>query len=320
MIGEPGIYTDIDEKTYHGDPCPTPSLSASVARVLFRQSPGHAWWAHPRLNRSKALEIEQSTKTQGMGSALHKLILGKGRPIKVLRYDNFLTNAAKAARDAAVAAGETPLLGKDMERAEVIAEAASRAIATKTVAPLFGADNGDAEVTLAWQEHNGIWCRSRIDWLPHVARQGGHITVLDLKTTGKSAHEDEWQKSLFDFGGDIQSAFYSRGLKRLIPGVRGVDFLFVVIEQEEPYAVNVCRVGNEALEYAHETVDLAIREWGECLKRGTALEHWPFYGDDVATIDPPVWRAAGGELLRLRMKSRIARWQAPLNPDKAQAA
>jgi hypothetical protein len=111
-----------------------------------------------------------------------------------------------------------------------------------------------------------------------------------------------------------------RGLRALIPGVRTVEFLFVVIEQEEPCAVNVCKVSNEGLAHARDTVELAVQSWGECLRRGTSLEHWPFYEDDVAIIDPPAWRAMGSELLRLRMKNRIAEWQRPLNPDKAQAA
>ncbi len=116
---------------------------------------------------------------------------------------------------------------------------------------------------------------------------------------------------MFDFGGDIQAAFYERGLRKLIPNVRTVDFRFVVIEQTPPYALSLCRISNEALEYAKDTVGLAIRTWGELLKRGTNLEDWPFYDTETAVIDPPFWRAAGGELLRMRMLNRMAEWQRP---------
>lgn len=317
MITEPGIYTDIPEREYHADPCPTPSLSASIIKVLDKESPGHAWSEHPRLNRTKALEIEHSTKTQGMGTALHKLILGKGRPLKILNFDDFRTAAARTARDTAIGNGETPLLAKEMDRAEVIAEAARRRIAKSRFAHLFGADQGDAEVTLVWREKNGIYCRSRIDWLPHTARAGGHITVIDIKTTEMSANPTEWQRTMFDFGGDIQDAFYKRGLRQLIPGVRSVDFIFTVIEQKPPYAVSFCEVSGETFENAKDTVDLAIKSWGALLERGTDLDQWPLYEDAVEQIDPPIWRKTASEMRRLRMQHRIAEWQRPLEGKAA---
>ena len=312
MITEPGLYTDVDEKTYHSDPCPAPSLSSSIIKVLDRQSPGHAWWEHPRLRPGKALEIEQSTRTQGTGTVLHKLILGRGRPIKVLHFDDFRTNAAKAARDTAIANGETPILEKHYEAAEEVAERARARISASRVGHLIGPDKGDAEVTGVWQERNGIWCRMRLDWLPHEAREGGHITVIDLKTTEQSANAMDWQRTLFDFGGDIQSAFYTRGLKALIPNVRSVQFVFVVIEQHAPNGVALCKASGETFEDARETVDVAIRTWGACLARGTKLDDWPLYENEIVDIDPPVWRKTAAEMRRMRMLNRMAEWQRPL--------
>lgn len=319
-LDKPGFYLDIDEKTYHGDCCPAPSLSSSMAKILFNQSPGHAWWAHPRFNKQKALEVEESTKAQGMGTALHKLILGKGRETKVLDYDNYRTKDAQNARDKAIADGLTPLLEKEMKEAETIAESARRQIARTDLAELIGPDKGEAEVTMVWQEDNGIWCRSRIDWLPHAAKEGGHIIVPDLKTTTTSGNPADWQRQMFDYDYDIQAAFYERGLRKLIPDVRSVDFRFVVIEQKEPYAVSLCSASGETIEHARDTVALAIDSWGALLKRGNALEDWGFYGTETHPIDPPVWRTMAGELLRMRMGQRIADWQKPHNPDMTQPA
>ncbi len=321
MIDKPGLYLDIPEKAYHGGGlCPAPPLSSSIAKVLVNQSPGHAWWEHPDLNKSKALEVEQSTKTQGTGTAVHKLILGKGRPLKVLNFDDYRTNAAKAARDNAIADGATPLLGKEMDKAEEIAEAAKRRIADTSIAHLIGAEKGDAEVTGVWQEANGIWCKMRIDWLPFAAREPGHITVIDIKTTGQSAKAEEWSRTMFEFGGDIQDALYRRGLKALLPDARKIDFVFVVIEQTAPYAVQLCRSSGETKDIAETQVALAIETWGACLKRGTNLENWPFYEGEIASIDPPVWRAMAAEQNRLRMLNRLAEMQRPLNPNTAEAA
>ena len=313
-----GFYSDIPEAEYHGDPCPAPSLSSSVTKILKQQTPGHAWWSHPRLNKSKALEVEQSTKAQMAGSVLHHLILGQGKPYRVLPFKDFRTNDAKAARDKALAENEVPVLEADMHAAEVTANTIRGRIAKSSLADIFS--DGDAEVTGVWQEDNGVWCRMRLDWLPASALAGGHIVVPDLKTTGQSAHPAEWQRSLFDFGGDIQAAFYERGLRKLIPNVRSVEFPFVVIEQEKPNAMSLCKVGNEALEHAHDTVALAIQTWGELLKKGTNLEHWPFYDDEVVALDAPIWRLQADELLRMRMGNRIREWQKPLNPDMTKPA
>lgn len=304
-----GIHTAVDEKTYHSDPCDAPSLSSSIIKILDKESPGHAWWEHPRLRAGKALELEQPGKAQGMGTILHKLILGRGRTIKVLNFDNYRKDAAKAARDAALDRGETPILAHEMDEAEDVAANVRPRIAASKVGHLIGPDLGDAEVTGIWQESNGIWCRMRLDWLPTVARDGGHITVVDLKTTEQSANAADWQRTMFDFGGDIQAAFYSRGLKHLIPGVRTVDFVFVVVEQNPPNAISLCRVSGETFEMASETVDAAIKTWGACLARGTALEHWPFYEDDITSIDPPIYRKTAAEMRRMRMLNRLREWQ-----------
>lgn len=304
-----GIYTDIDEARYHADPCDAPSLSSSIIKIVDKESPGHAWWQHPRLRSGKALELERSSRSQGMGTVLHALLLGKGRTLAVLPYDDFRSKAAQTARDAAIAAGETPILEKKMAEAEAVAAVVAPRIAASRVGHLIGPDRGDAEVTGIWQERNDVWCRMRLDWLPTVARDGGHITVLDLKTTEGSANAGEWQRTMFEFGGDIQAAFYSRGLKHLIPNVRTVDFVFIVVEQNPPNAVSLCRVSGETFEMASETVDAAIATWGACLARGTALEHWPFYDDEIAAIDPPIYRKQAAELRRMRMLNRLREWQ-----------
>lgn len=44
-ITTPGLYLEVPERIYHADPCPSPSLSASVANVLIDQSPSMFWRA-----------------------------------------------------------------------------------------------------------------------------------------------------------------------------------------------------------------------------------------------------------------------------------
>jgi hypothetical protein len=78
---KPGIYTDMTAADYHADPCPNPSLTQSVAKVLLQRSPLHAWHAHPRLNPD--YQHDDATKFD-IGNIAHKMLLGRGKEIVVL--------------------------------------------------------------------------------------------------------------------------------------------------------------------------------------------------------------------------------------------
>ncbi|GBR70939.1 hypothetical protein [Gluconobacter kanchanaburiensis] len=93
-IEKPGIY-DMPEAVYHSDPCLEPSLSNSIARVLLDQSPMHAHYAHPRLNLKR--EPFEVTAAMDFGTALHKLLLGKGAAIVEVKADAYRSAAAKEA-------------------------------------------------------------------------------------------------------------------------------------------------------------------------------------------------------------------------------
>ncbi len=45
----PGLHR-LEAEACHRDPAPAPSLSSTLARLLLRRSPAHAWHASPRLN------------------------------------------------------------------------------------------------------------------------------------------------------------------------------------------------------------------------------------------------------------------------------
>ena len=69
MIDRPGIY-ELSAEEYHADPCPTPSLSSSIARTLLASSPHHAWWEHPRFNPGRVREEDEKFD---LGTAAHAL-------------------------------------------------------------------------------------------------------------------------------------------------------------------------------------------------------------------------------------------------------
>src|ERR1700677_1036911 len=95
---EQGIF-NLSAEAYHADPCPTASLSSSIAGILLDQSPSHAWLAHPRLNPNYVRESADSRFD--LGSAAHMMLLEQ-REDRIVRVsaDDWRTKAAKEARAA----------------------------------------------------------------------------------------------------------------------------------------------------------------------------------------------------------------------------
>ena len=96
-IDKPGIY-DISAEEYHNDPCPTPSLSASIVKVVADETPLHAWTLHPKLNPN--FERKEEDKFV-IGTVAHSLMLRDPKNFAILDFDTYQSKAAKEARDAA---------------------------------------------------------------------------------------------------------------------------------------------------------------------------------------------------------------------------
>ena len=254
-----GIH-DIPAAVYHADPCPEPSLSSSIAKLLCLSSARHAWYAHPRLNPAARPEEEERFD---IGTAAHALLLEGEAAVEIIDAKDWRTNAAKDARDAARAAGKIPLLTNVWADVQAMVASARGQLERH----LDGGDEmfayGQPERTLIWQEDGNVWCRARLDWLRHAA-------IDDYKTSA-SANPDAWSLTLFSMGFDIQAAWYLRGLK----AVTGAEatFRFAVQETYPPYALSVVGLGPDALMLAEKKCLYALETWRECLRTG----EWPGY-------------------------------------------
>lgn len=312
VICEPGAY-DLSDAKYRADPCPEPSLSSSVAKLLLARSPRHAWCAHPRLNPDFQPKADDKFD---LGSAAHDMLLRGGDAIRVIDAPDWTSKPARTAREEARQAGLVPMLAPHYERVTAMVRAAREQLANHPDAA--GAfTNGLPEITLIWREKSaGIWCRAKLDWQPNKGK-----VFDDYKTTSASAWPGAWSRTAFGIGADIQAAFYRRGIRAVL-GIANPTFRFVVQEAEPPYALSVMEFGAEAMELADRKVEEAIRLWATCLKSGS----WPGYPARVASIDLPAWQAsqfaereyvnqtaidAGPEMHRFLLD-----WQAPLFPKK----
>jgi len=272
-ITEPGIY-ELSEEDYHADCCPEPSLSASIAKKLVGQSPAHARHAHPRLNPGFASEEKEIFDR---GTVAHALLLQGIEAAVVLDFDDWRTKDAKANRDAVRADGKIPILRKYWDAIiEMVDRCREQLAQHKEASDAF--TEGKPEQTLIWREDNGVWCRAKLDWLNDDRRK-----IFDYKSTGRNAGPDDIQRIVFSDGWDVQESFYRRGVRRLT----GIDpaFQFVVQESTEPYAASVIGFGPDIQWLGDEKVDLAIKQWGRCLKAGV----WPGYPDRVCYPMLPKW-------------------------------
>lgn len=266
---------DVPAYRYHADDLGNeqPSLSASMVNILCTKSPLHAWVAHPRLNPDFQRRDEQKFD---VGSAVHSLFLEGKDAVDVVAADDWRTKEAKQARDEARVAGRIPLLTAQWDECTRMILAIYEQLASFDVAPPLFAD-GKPEQTIVWDE-NGVTCRARLDWLRDDRR-----ACDDLKTTSRSAHPEAYSRALFNVGGDVQAAFYLRGIAHLT-GLEAT-FRWCVVECQPPYALSVISPGPAVLDLANRKVDHALEVWKRCLESG----EWPAYTTRVAYAELPAY-------------------------------
>lgn len=272
-IDRPGIYRGVSSADYFADPCPTPSLTQSLCKILVERSPQHAWIAHPRLNPQ--FEYDDDTKFD-IGNVAHRLILGRGKEIEVVHFADWRTKASQEAREKAADEGKIAVLKHQYEQASDMATAAWTQLHRHEDRDAF--TNGDAEVMIAWEE-NGIWFRSLIDWLHHDIR-----IVDDYKSSGMSMAPHLLGMRAEAAGWHTQAAFIARGLDILDPAGAGRRiYRFIGQETSKPHAITVMHMNNYWLTMGQKKVEAGIALWTPAVKHN----YWRDYGVKAVIPDFP---------------------------------
>jgi hypothetical protein len=262
-IDKAGIYADFSDKDYFRDPCPLPSFTQSLGKLLLESSPRHAWYAHPKLN--PAWQQNDDPKYD-VAHGAHALLLGRGREIEVIDAPDYRKKEAQQRKGIIRNMGKIPLLAHVYERAIEMRDACLRQM---DEAGVHFFDNGQSEVMLAWQEA-GTWMRSKLDRLDPEA------TIYDYKTTQGSAAPGAVAFKVADEGWDIQSAMYERGLVFLRPDLAGrVRQVRLVQETFAPFALNVSVVDEGTTTVGRQKLDVALSIWRQCMH----AKRWPTYND-----------------------------------------
>jgi len=269
-ITKPGIYRGIDVAAYHDDPCPEPSLSQSIAKVLRDYSPLHAAAKHPRLSTpappDEDEEPEKYVKAKVIGDAAHALMIGRGKTLAIGQFDSWRGKEPTAFKDAARAAGKIAILDRHYKQAGRLVDAAAAQLRRHEEADAL--TQGAGEVALIWREGE-TWFRCLVDWLHDDLRAAD-----DYKTTGMSVAPHLLGLRAEAGGWHVQAAMIERGLDALDPkGAGRRKYRFVAQEQDAPHALNVMVMTEQWLTMGRKQLAYAVGIWNDCMATG----QWPGY-------------------------------------------
>lgn len=252
VVTESGIYYDLSDETYHGDPVPGGSLSSSLARQLTLHVPAKAIATHR--NR-------KPTSSMNLGKAAHLLALGAGPELITWQYDG-RTKAGKEERaeHAEAIASERIIAVTEPERRQVLDMAAALR-ADPCVAAML--DSGKPEVSAFWREGDA-WCRARYDLLGP--------DPYDYKTTDDASTRG-FEQAMASYGYHQQAEFYLRGLRALGHSAADSPMRFICQEKTYPYLVQVHTCDELAMAIAAALNDRAIGIFAEC----APSNEWPGY-------------------------------------------
>ncbi len=213
-----------------------------------------------------------------IGSALHAAAEGVDaftRTVSVnTAFQDFRAKAAQQWRDDVYASGKVAaLLGDEAERVGQMLNALQGH-------PVLGPLLSHAQAEVTWRASHPripvpLQCRTDLFV--------GDGTVIDLKTCASLDEGDyaNFQRSYWKFGYHRQAAFY-REILRLC-GVTMKEFLFAAVEDDEPFGVDVYRVGEDDLRVGDEENGADLANLIECYRSGT----WPNRPTEVREISLP---------------------------------
>lgn len=269
-----GFHPDMTAATYHADPAPEPSLSSSIAKILLRDTPRHAFVKHPRLCQD--YEPDDDPKFS-LGSVAHELLLSRGAGFIVVEADDWRGKEAKAKREEAQAAGLKALLAKDYARAMRLVEVTE----DRLFAAGFKLDDMERELPYFWQDHKSVWCRAMADALDRKT-----FTVIDFKTTSLGLTDENLARTIDNIGYDLSAGHYIRGLTKLIPESAGRwRWLWVFSEVSQPHECRIVQADKSTLEIGDRKAATAQVIWERCMTAG----EWPGYPATIGIAGLPDW-------------------------------
>lgn len=262
-----GVVYSLPEHSYHHGP----ELSSTGAKTLLDCPARYVWQRdHGRPDKKEYDE----------GHLIHELVLGVGQGIRVIAFEDFRSNDAKAAVADARREHRVPVKRSQL----LMAAKARREVRRHPVAGRL-VRGGEAEVSMFWtDEETGVRCRGRIDYVTKTF--GGRDLLVDVKTTSEGGAQPwRFSKAVHDYRYHLQAAWYLAGA--VATGLVAPDaaYLFVIVEKAAPHPVTVARLDDDALSLGHHLMRRALDTYREC----ALTDEWPSYSTDIAELTLPAY-------------------------------
>lgn len=262
-----------------------------MTEAEYNSKPGIRRSALWKLNKSPKhfrYELEHpSEPTQAMifGTAVHCAVLTPeafSGQYTVIDLD-LRTKEGRAAKQAALEEGKILLTKDQMEAVKGICVSLQNdPFARKLLA-------GKHETPYLWTDDiTGEECKCRTDCEVDV---GGQHIIVDLKTCADASTE-MFMRDAVKLGYHVQTAMYCDGVKT-VTGQESA-FVFVCVEKEPPYAVNILQADEAFMLYGMDEYRYLLGLYHECMARN----EWPGYAGlsgDVNTLELPAWLKKGVE-------------------------
>ncbi len=262
---------------YHADKLFGPTLSSSLAKLLWKKTPAHVFTAHPVLNPD--FERVENGRFD-LGTAAHHVLLeGDTGIIYVIDAPDWRKAAAKLERDAARADGLLPLLTKQADAVRAMVGVAQQYIRGTRLEWLL--EPGAIVEGSMFANYKGARLRGRVD-----AMSPDRSIQLDYKTAA-GADVPTFSRGVFNLGYDIQAAMYSL-LNGLTGGPELSDWYWLAQEVEPPFACQIFGASGTVLSFGEQKLEYCVQQFVACLDSGV----WPSYPADVAFPEPPPWDIA----------------------------
>jgi hypothetical protein len=270
---------------YQADPAPVASLSAGLVDLLIRESPLHAWHAHPKLNPEYQPEVDSRFD---IGTAAHALLFEGMDNAVIVEADDWRTKAARETRDAIRAAGKLPLLARHHAAVEEMVMAANRAWAHNDDMAGYSLSEGKNEWSIVWKSQpSDVWCRCRPD---HLSKD--RKLIVDAKFTDLSANPATFERQIDRMGYDSRAAFYLRG-NAATGGPEDARYVYLIQETKPPYAASFIALDPAYLDIGARKVERAIAIWRDCMASGK----WPGYTNRIHYAAPSAWQLEEAEMI-----------------------
>lgn len=264
---------DISPEQYHK----LPHFSASTAKALQDQSVLHAKYWRETGGKDPNFLLDR-------GGALHTWLLGKGKQVACLPYDDWRKDAAKDSRDKTRAAGLIPLTHVHYTECEIAAREIRRRLDEQ--GHFISQDHGISECAIEWEEQTpsgAVLCKAMLD---HLVLLDDEALIYELKIT-EDAHPESCERTSENLGYGIACAAYIRAVAALRPDLARagrISFRFLFCEPNEPWALHDPEPDLRFLEGGERKWLDAVAKWGRAQKTG----EWPHY-QATRYISRPRW-------------------------------